>query len=81
VTHGNVGAGAHGNTHMGQGGRVIDAVASHGDHRLPILEPLDLRRLLIGQYLGHHLVDAEGAAHRLGGCPMSAQINLFARAV
>ena len=48
-------------------GRVVDAVARHGDHAPADLQRPDRVQLLLGQHLRDHLLDAELAAHRVGG--------------
>ena len=67
--NGNIGAGADGDADIGtnQGGRVIDAVAHHGDDLALFLQGADDRFLLLGQ----HLRDDPGNADLLGngfGC-------------
>ena len=47
-------------------GRVVDAVADHGDLQATGLQLGDLGRLVLGEHLGEHLVDAEVAADGLG---------------
>ena len=65
LSHGHVGAGAHGDADIGGGQRrrVVDAVAGHGDHAALAAQPLDDRALVLGQHLGLDLGDAEPARH------------------
>ena len=62
-----VGAGADGDADVGAGQRrgVVHAVADHGDLQAAGLELGDLVRLVLGQDLGEHLVDAEVARRPL----------------
>ena len=48
----------------GERGRVVDAVAGHGDPCALGLELVDDARLVLRQHLGADLVDAEPAGHR-----------------
>ncbi len=48
-------------------GRVVDAVADHRDDAALGLQPPDDRRLVGGEHLGDHLVDADLGGHRAGG--------------
>ena len=60
--HGHLRAGpSHGDGHVGggQGRRVVDAVAHHGDHPALRLQRLDGGHLLLGLQPGPHLVDAQ----------------------
>ncbi|KAI3481410.1 hypothetical protein L1887_56237 [Cichorium endivia] len=66
---GHVGAGTHGDTNVGllERGRVVDAVAGHGDHEALALEQVDELRLVRG-------LDArEEAGARHGGEPVVAR--------
>ena len=73
-----VGAGAHGDADVGGGerGRVVDAVARHGDDAALAAAARSTTALLsLGQHLGLDLVDAEPARDRLRrwcGCRRSA---------
>ena len=51
---------------MGQGGRVVHAVADHGDHAALGLQPLHGLDLAGRQDLGQHLVDADLGGDRAG---------------
>ena len=53
-------------------GRVIDAVAGHGDHVPFGAQLLDDPVLVVRQHIGHHIVDAELAGDRLGRAPVVA---------
>ena len=46
-------------------GVVVDAVADHGDPKATCLELGDLGVLVLGQHLGHDLVDSHVPADRL----------------
>ncbi len=54
---------------LGEGRRVVDAVPDHRDGTAATLEPLDDRRLGVGQDLGDDLVgwDPDLVGDRLGG--------------
>ena len=67
--HRDVGARPHGDPHLRLRERrgVVDAVACHRDDAPLRLEPLHDLRLLIGQHLGHDLVDRELPRDRFGG--------------
>ena len=58
---GHVGAAAHGDADigLGQGRRIVDAVADKGHHFAAFLELLYLARLVLGQNLGDDPLDAE----------------------
>ena len=66
LSHGDVGAGPHGDADVGLGQRrgVVDPVAGHGDDAALGLEPLDLLGLLVGEHLGADLVEPEPRARR-----------------
>jgi len=66
--HGDVGAGAHGDTdlRLRERRRIVDAVAGHRDKPALVLKPLDRRRFLIRQHFGNHVIDAELAPDREG---------------
>ena len=66
---GHIGAAADGDAHVGlrERGRVVDAVAHHGDDLAPCLQRLDLLLLLGGLDLRKHVRDADArgqVAHR-----------------
>ena len=66
--HGDIGAGAHGDAHLGLGEsrRVVDAVAGHGHDAAFGLESLDILGLLIGEHLGSNFIQAEPSGDGLG---------------
>ena len=66
--HGDVGARAHGDADVGlrQRGRVVHAVAGHGDDVAFGLQLLDDFAFLVGQHAGVHFVDAEFARDGFG---------------
>ena len=66
---GDFGAGAHGDADIGLGqrGRVVDAVAGHGDDAALGRQPLDDAVLVLRQHIGLDFLDAELAGDRLGG--------------
>ena len=71
-----VGAGAHRDADIGGGerGRVVDAVARHGDDAAVAPQLLDRGALLVRQHLGFDLADAELARDRLrGGAVVAGQ--------
>src|SRR3546814_10720907 len=51
----------------GQGRRIVDAVAGHGNHPAFTLEPGDYGALLVRQDLGLDLIDPKPPSNRLGG--------------
>src|SRR5712692_4268473 len=59
--HCNVSASAHGNSDVSlrQRGPVVDAIAGHGDDVSFLLQALDDLRLLVRQYFGFKIVDAQ----------------------
>ena len=66
--HGRIGAGAaHGKADvgLGQGRRIVDAVAGHGGGAMALTQFLDRRELVLGQQATAHLGDAGLAAHGL----------------
>src|SRR3546814_14351621 len=64
-----VGARPHGDADIGsgQGRRIVDAVAGHGNHPAFTLEPGDYCALLVRQDLGLDLIDPKPPSNRLGG--------------
>ena len=50
-----------------EGGRVVDAVADHGDLFATFLQPPDLALLVLRQHLGHHAIHTDLTANGLGG--------------
>src|SRR3546814_4363026 len=64
-----VGARPHGDADIGsgQGRRIVDAVAGHGNHPAFTLEPGDYGALLVRQDLGLDLIDPKPPSNRLGG--------------
>ncbi|MNT19455.1 hypothetical protein D3C72_1547150 [compost metagenome] len=72
--HGHVGAGGHGDTHIGRGQRrrIVDAVAHHRHHRAALSQFLHARGLVLGQYLGLHLVQAQRLRHACRGARVVA---------
>ena len=69
VGDGYVGAGSDGHAEvgLGQGGRVVDAVADHGDDPAAGLQSRDPFGLLRGQDLSDDLLDADRGGYRFGG--------------
>ena len=67
--HRDVGAGAHRDADIGfgEGGRVVDAVASHGHDAAFAAQPPHDGVLLLGQNLGLDIGDAEFCGDRLRG--------------
>src|SRR3546814_14098508 len=57
----------------GQGRRIVDAVAGHGNHPAFTLEPGDYGALLVRQDLGLDLIDPKPPSNRLGGCAIVAR--------
>ena len=66
--HGDIGAGSHGDPHLGlrQRRSVVDPVARHGHEPAGFLETLDVRALVLRQHFGDDFVDPELFRHRLG---------------
>ena len=74
--HGDVGAGAHGDAHVGlrERGRVVDAVAGHGDHSSLLLQLADHVQLPFRQDSSFEFVDAQLLRDE-GGCESIVACN------
>ena len=56
-----------------KGGRVVDAVADHGNLLAALLQAVDLALLILRQHLGHDAVHADLTADGLGGLGVVAR--------
>ena len=67
--HGDVGARAHGDSHvgLGQGGCIVDSIPSHGHNPALLLQALDDLGFFLGQDLGPEFFDVELTSDGCGG--------------